>query len=163
MEVSKTESKEGPPKTYVIVSFIKEPKAAFDQPNWPVHTTIFRPFTSNLSETDLSNLLDEIASRYIAIPIRGKAREYFGPNQTVPVTELETSNSLQELHDAVRVAYEARGAQLVGRAFPTFRPHITDQREGSFAVGEDAHLTSMSLVRMDGENRQVIHTATLGS
>lgn len=143
---------------YVIVSFLQRDfPLKFLKLDWPLHITIVRPFSSSKSGEEFIRTLTAICSQIKPIYVFGKSREMFGPNNDLPVTELEDTPELQSLHDQIMnvsgVWMEFRTPQ-----YETYRPHVTDQVNGRISAGEEVIINSISLVELGSDERQVLST-----
>ena len=145
---------------YLIVSFLKRNHpSVFQKSDWPLHVTIVRPFSSSKAPEEIIKSLTTLCAKTSQLKTIGKSREMFGPENDIHVTELEKTPELQALHEKAIKAIEP--IEFTSFEYPNFRPHITDQGNGSFVVDQEVILTSLSLVKISGHEREVLHTATL--
>lgn len=90
----------------------------------------------------------------------GKSEEMFGPDNDIPVIELENTTELQAFRDEIMKACSS-SITFETPEYKTYRPHVTLQEELKINVGENVLIGSLSLVKSDGDNRSVLHTIDL--
>ncbi len=148
-------------RKFIVVSFTQPdfPQEFPDQ-DWPFHVTLISSFKTELPEEELGRRLGEACARHAPIEVRGVRREMFGPKRDVPVTEVSCPAELLRLRASLLHRY-GDGCAWTHVPYPTYRPHVTDQRGESLAVGAPATLSSASLVEKVGEQRIVVATSPL--
>lgn len=149
-------------RNYVIVCFLsRNPPLEFPSKEWPLHVTILRPFTSTCSLEAFGWMLEPICTQTRTLILTAKAKELFGPDRDIPVSELELTSELEVFQ---RQVLEACEPQITFKhpAFPSFRPHVTAQREDRVNVGDTVSLDSLSLVEQ-GQPYRVVRTFNFGS
>jgi len=153
------ETREGTKASYIIVAFLNEPKENFRASEWPQHVTIIRPFSTSQSTEELVQKIEEVASNHNALVLHGKARRLFGPLMNIRVTKMEDSPDLLSLYEDMQSALGS-DIETIGKTFP-FKAHITDNTGTPVPPGTEIPLRTISLVRIDGDNRSVLHTVPL--
>jgi len=147
-------------KEFLVVCFVEKnlPKE-FLSGFWPLHVTIVRPFTTELSAIELTDIVQQVATQYSPLTLRAKSREMFGGrHRDIPVTELEKIPEIQQLHEDLLARFGSR----IHFKPPQhdFRPHVTDQKSGQIAVGDEVHLNTLSLIEEEGNRRVIIETSS---
>lgn len=156
-----TEIREGMPRRYVIVSFlgVEEPPQSFLKTLWPLHVTIIPPFSTSATPDELNQSMQNICRTYGPIHLKEGRREQFGLQKDIPVTKLDDTDILEKLHRELKEEY---GEKIV---FPEtqypFTPHVTDSRGTQLSVEQEKQITSISLVEIDGEKRNILFKADL--
>ncbi|MEO6536224.1 MAG: 2'-5' RNA ligase family protein [Candidatus Paceibacterota bacterium] len=146
---------------YVIVCILEaEFPQEFQYVDWPSHTTLLRPFTTDTSSQKLAETLQSICEQHHALTTEGKSRELFGPASDVPVIELVNTPELQKLHDDIRTAY-IQEIEFTAPQYPDFRPHVTENNGKGVEVGESVKISSLSLVELTLESHNVLNTFLL--
>ena len=148
-------------RKFLVVSFTQPgfPQEFPDQ-DWPFHVTLLSSFQTELPEDELRRRLAAACARHAPIEVRGKAREMFGPRNDVPVTEVTCTEELVALRDEVARSLGTM-VTYAPRPYPTYRPHVTDQRGEHLPVGGKITLTSASLIEKVGDQRVVVGTFPL--
>jgi hypothetical protein len=148
---------------YVIVSFLSTPQVEiFKRSNWPLHLTIVGNFYAELNPAVLNSILDSVAAGLKPLTIPSKARQMFGSKHNLPVTELYRTDALQTFHTTILKALD----QFIKLRTPQFnndgyRPHVTEKYSRKLLVGENFQLQTLSLVKLDNANAQILKTISL--
>ena len=146
--------------SYVIVSFFdKNFPELFPGIDWPLHTTIIRNFSSSKGVSELIHILDAACLGTKEINTRGKAREMFGFDKDVSVTELEKTTELESFQNKV-TQYLKDLIEPIGPQYDSYRPHVTDRHGIKIGIGQNVIISSISLVEILGAERKVLHTIT---
>ena len=148
-------------RKFIVVSIIPpEFPQEFPDQDWPPHVTLLGSFATHLPVAELSQRLSAACARHAPIEVRGATRQMFGPNLDVPVTEVWRTDALAALRSEIMQRF-GTDVEYASRPYPTYRPHVTDQRGGTLAVGATARLESISLIEKDSERRIVVCTSPL--
>lgn len=146
---------------YVIVSFVEpEFPQTFSHADWPLHVTVLRPFSTNLSDDELVEKLQDVCARHSPITTEAKSKELFGPENDVSVTELVNTSELQTLHEEISRIFGS-DIEFTAPPYPNYRPHVTDNNGKSIQVGDTVSLTTISLVALGQDDRTVLVTTSL--
>ncbi|HSX44388.1 MAG TPA: 2'-5' RNA ligase family protein [Candidatus Saccharimonadales bacterium] len=96
---------------------------------WPLHITLMPWFIldNQKSETEAAILLAELFAKYEPMQLKTSSQALFGPRNTVPVQEINTSPELQRLHNDVLKLLQDKQWDIAAKHYTgaTFRPHIT--------------------------------------
>ena len=116
----------------------------FPASDWPVHVTIVPPFESGLDAADVAALVPRVPR----IPLMAGERAVFGSRRQVPVTLIEPSDALLEVHIALVDALEAAGARIQDQRHirDGYRPHASDQRSGALHPGAPAVVGEIAVI-----------------
>jgi hypothetical protein len=146
---------------YVIVSILTpQPPASFIQSEWPLHVTLLRPFSTELPPEIVVSKFTVACKDQKIIATKGKSKELFGPDNDVPVTELELTTELQLLHTALKTDFEGE-IEFTSAQYPDFRAHVTKNLGRQIGVGELVELKTVSLVKLEAPYRTIIETLEL--
>lgn len=148
-------------KEFLIVSFLKENlPTTFNKRDWPLHVTIVRPFFSEKSSEEVGAVVRDVCSEILSLTLVGKSKEMLGPDNNISVTEVESTVELGSLRNNIIKKIEPF-ITFKPPLYSTFRPHVTDQRTGSIAIGEKFTIRSLSLVEEHGTERAIVDTCPL--
>jgi 2'-5' RNA ligase len=116
----------------------------FPADDWPLHLTLVPPFDIDLAP-------DAVAARFpkpAPITVTAGGEALFGARRSVPVTLIQPSNELTELHAALVDALEAAGARIRDQKHirEGYRPHATSQRSARLRAGDSVAVDSLALV-----------------
>jgi hypothetical protein len=146
---------------FIVVSFTEtEFPQEFPDQEWPFHVTLLGSFSTHMAKDELGRRLGEACAPHAPITVTGKSRELFGPHNDVPVTEVFCPDALATLRADIIRGF-GTFVEYASRPYPTYRPHVTDQRGGHLRVGDTATLRSASIIQKIGEQRVVVYTAPL--
>ena len=131
----------------------------------PLHLTIVHWFTfsEGSNEESMMSSVQQFTQKLAQFNYKGVKREMFGLDFDIPVTTIEKSNQITQLHVGL---IEAAGlnvrSQFVG--IDGYHPHISDTDDDHFEVGQEQTLRSIKLVRRtdSSSDHTVIATFTLG-
>ncbi|KND50114.1 MAG: hypothetical protein AB203_03960 [Parcubacteria bacterium C7867-008] len=124
----------------------------------PAHCTLMPWFASNRF-MPIDDLLEWVVEREELFPIQliAQGREFFGPNNNVPVCVLTPTDNLKFLHTTLLVTLAQMGIipklQWVGAGY---RPHISDTPTAVFKNGFNAQPSELVLVRRNEEGEKVV-------
>jgi hypothetical protein len=159
----------GPMRNLILVAFI-EPVAdglVFPRDDWPLHITLVKFDADGGPGAELTERIAELIDQPVraalgtALTIGADAR--FGRQESIPVSLVEPSRPLQELHEALMRTV----AELQGRV-PTrhytldnYRPHVSHHGDKRALPGDVVVLDRVALVDMapDGNHtvRRILH------
>lgn len=142
---------------YVVVAPLT-PMAVGDRfitREWPLHVTLVQVFTSEAGLAEIGLRLAAVANGSPAITVVAGDDENFGPSQTIPVTVIEPSVALDELHAACVAAIEELGPVYENPEFmgSGYRPHVTVKRQRRVLAGDVAELRQIAVVDMEPGQR----------
>ncbi|HEU4757441.1 MAG TPA: 2'-5' RNA ligase family protein [Agromyces sp.] len=125
-----------------------EPLAAgegFPVSAWPLHVTVIEPFETHRDAEWVANLVGRVLHGRRAIDALAYDRAMFGPRRDVPVALLRDDGPLGAMR--TRLLRALREADVdVARARVDYRPHVTDNSNGSILPGRAIRLTQAALV-----------------
>ena len=143
---------------YIIVSFLHgNPPASFGKSMWPLHATIVRPFYLSADPVGIIRELEKLCKGKPEVSSKGIRRSMFGERNDIPVTEIELVTGLDVLHKQLTNIVQT-WTDTVDKSFPVYSPHVSDQDSGSLRLGVEVTIDSVSLVRMDTDERVVLST-----
>ena len=128
-----------------------------------LHVTILGIFSTKQNAQFFTAVLAEQAESQTSIKTVATSRALFGINRDIPVTVVEQTEPLLQLHtnliNSVRDVAEFRAPQFIGSAFG---PHVTDQGNRRVEVGSKVILDNLTLVEILDQDVLVrsIHTLT---
>lgn len=130
----------------------------------PLHLTVLSWFVrlSKASEELTASSIQEFTQKLEPITLIGAERSMFGPEFDVPVTILEKSDQITQLHvGLMAVAGAVVNSQYSGA--DKYSPHVSDTDSCTFRVGQEQLLDRITLVRRtdSSSDREAIAKFTL--
>jgi 2'-5' RNA ligase len=116
----------------------------FPASDWPLHLTLVPPFDIDLAPDAVAALFPKPAP----ITVTAGEEALFGARRSVPVTLIQASKDLTELHTALVDALETAGARIRDQKHirAGYRPHATSQRSARLRAGDSVAVDSLALV-----------------
>ena len=123
---------------------------SFAVADWPLHITVLPPFLTHAEPADVAAAIETAAAGQTALAAVVGHDEMFGRRHDVPVSVVEDSPALTELHRALKTAMRQFAATPEEPAFTGvgFRAHVTVKRQGRVHEGDVLSLTQIALVDM---------------
>jgi 2'-5' RNA ligase len=114
----------------------------FPASNWPLHLTLVPPFDIDLAPDAVAALFPKSAP----ITVTAAEEALFGARRTVPVTLIQPTKQLSELHAALVDTLEAAGARIPDQKHIRggYRPHATSQRSARLRAGDSVAVDSLA-------------------
>jgi hypothetical protein len=148
--------------TYFVVSILEPHGDTIDRRDWHLHVTVLPEFRAIVAEVVLAQRMADVASAFPAFEISGAGDAWFGPNGDVHVRVVD-SDELRQLHRALMDAFSDVIVPLLPQyCGDGFGGHVSDQIHRSMAEGERLPVSSVSLVRLVGDEARVLETVALG-
>jgi len=115
--------------------------------NIPVHLTHVDSFQIDLSLEELEAKLQHALADQKSFTVKALRDEFYGPDKDIPVTVLELTPELEELHAKIMDMLEAEGAFLKNPHFHRegFMPHVSVYGSRRVGVGEDILIKDVSI------------------
>ena len=119
----------------------------------PLHLTILSIFFSEKDPSFFSGIANETTGSCKPLIVRATKRALFGVGEDVPVTLIEKTPELAELHNQIlsRVSgyVSFRAPQFVG---DNFSPHVTDQAGRAVSLDTKLELDNLTLLEIEDQN-----------
>lgn len=115
--------------------------------NIPVHLTHVDSFQVDLNPRELELKLQHALAGQKPFIVKALRDELYGPDKDIPVTVLELTPELQELHTKIMDMLQSEGAFLKNPHFHRegFMPHVTVYGNRRIKVGEDVLIRDISI------------------
>jgi 2'-5' RNA ligase len=123
---------------------------SFAVKDWPLHITVLAPFQTDVSPSEIADVIAAAASAQTALTVIAGREEMFGRREDVPVTVIVENQALTILHRTLVDAVRPFAAAPDEPAFtgPDFRAHVTTKHHGRVHEGDRLSLTQIALVDM---------------
>lgn len=137
--------------------------------NLPLHLTIIDSFETDLDAGKLGQRLQRLLAHQPAFTVTALSNAMYGPNKDIPVTLLELTPELADLHNKVAVMLEVEGATFKNPHFQKerFSPHVTAQKDKRVHPGDQIVIGSICIAAKvapgDDANRSVVAKITFNS
>jgi len=134
----------------------------FTVDNLPLHLTHVDSFEVELNANDLATKLNDVLSSQKAFSVKAFADKLYGPEKDIPVTALELTRELIELHRAIMSVLDSSGATLKNPHFhrDNFSPHISVYGLKRVKVGESVSIKDISIAakvsNTEDSNRRIL-------
>lgn len=115
--------------------------------NIPVHLTHVDSFQVSLNLEELELKLQKALANQKPFTVKALRDELYGPDKDIPVTVLELTPELQELHAKIMDMLQSEGAFLKNPHFHRegFMPHVSAYGNRRITVGEDVLIKDISI------------------
>lgn len=94
----------------------------------PSHCTVLQPFETKRTAEDITYAVKQVCRNTRPLELNAAGRELFGPDCDVPVTMLERTPALVNLHLEVTTAIEHEGGKILDPEWAKdgYRPYVSD-------------------------------------
>lgn len=137
---------------YTIVHLLKDLPSGheYSMKDWPLHVTLADVFAINGKWSDLFDDLGRSLNQETTFFSKVIVNDLFGENRSVRVKLLENTKELQNLHEKIVDVLERHGVEFNSPQYTRagFKPHSTDQIEGSVQIGDVVEFGSITLIDM---------------
>lgn len=115
--------------------------------NIPVHLTHVDSFQVDLNLQELELRLQKALVGQKAFSVKALRDEFYGPDKDIPVTVLELTPELQELHTKIMDMLQSEGVFFKNLHFHRdgFMPHVSVYGDRRVAVGDDVLIKDISI------------------
>jgi hypothetical protein len=119
----------------------------FTPNNIPLHLTHVDSFQIDLSIEELAHKLAAVLSEVEKFDVRATKDTFYGPNKDIPVTELELTPDLANLHAVIMKMLADGGAVLKNPEFHAsgFMPHVSIYGLRRVNVGDVVSIRNVSI------------------
>ncbi|HVX24035.1 MAG TPA: 2'-5' RNA ligase family protein [Candidatus Saccharimonadales bacterium] len=133
----------------------------------PLHLTHVDSFEVDLSAEELATKLTAALAAQKAFAIKALTDEMYGADKDIPVTTLELTPQLMQLHRLIMGVLDATGAVLKNPHFhnDNFSPHVSVYGDKRVAAGDSVAIQDISIAAKvsdaDDASRRVLANITL--
>lgn len=130
----------------------------------PLHLTLVHWFETVYNPEEIASRAKHLLQTVGATAVSATNASMFGPNENVPVMEVEKSAGLLKIHRALLASLEGTDARLRDYWLgDDWRPHVSDKPNGKLALGETILVDSVDLIQRDRRlgTRTIIHRFNL--
>jgi len=146
---------------YGIATLLENHPVGYEFPgsNAPLHLTHVDAFTVDMEEDELASRLQTKLAAVSSFAVRTLEDELFGPNKDIPVTILELSEPLKELHYLLLQFLEDEGGALKNPHFhgDSFAPHVSIYGARRIQPGTEVLIKDVSIGSKISEGDNPIH------
>lgn len=151
---------------YTIVQLIEDLPDGYEysMKDWPLHVTLADVFAIDGVWTDLLKDLERRFKSQATFFSDLVANDLFGEYRSIKVKLLRKTDELQKLHDNIIRVLERHDVAFNSPQYTKagFKPHLTEQSNGSLHIGDIVELRSITLIDMfpneDPYRRKVLGT-----
>lgn len=154
-------------KEYLIAHFVESPAAEFVA--WPLHMTILPWFTVKEPGDEVLEEITQMLADTAPFHARAEKRDFLGPYRIVPVTLIEKTPEIIDLHARCLELVSSHdwkfsSAHYTGEAF---LPHVTKKENKEVKPGEVVEVDNLYLVEAPAADprtrvKKLIGAVTLG-
>jgi 2'-5' RNA ligase len=136
--------------------------------DWPLHVTIVPTFETESTAADVGAALMPLLAGRARFTVLAGFDEGFGRAADIPVTIIEPSSELVELHASLVSAVKSGGGVFDDPDFVEdgYRAHVTKTRHAAVLPGDSLELAQIAIVDMapqgDARLRHVVWCQSLG-
>ena len=131
----------------------------FTAANVPLHLTHVDSFEVNLDIDELKSKLQQILWDQQRLRVKAVADTLLGPNKDIPVTMLELTPALADLHKRIMDMLEIEGATLKNPHFHRefYGPHVSIYGDKRVALNHEVLIKDLSIGVKTGEGADAVH------